>query len=60
MWSPDQWQQTDLGAYLKCTFSVHPRPSNLESLEVGPAICSFTNPQVMLVVLNVGPTSACS
>ena len=44
MWSPDQQQQLDLGAYLKCTFSVHPRLSNSESLEVGPSICSFTYP----------------
>ena len=42
MWSPDQKQQPDLRAYLICTFSVHPRPSNSKSLEVGPAICSFT------------------
>lgn len=37
MWSQDQQQQPSLGAYLKCTFSVHLRPGSSECLEVGPS-----------------------
>lgn len=48
-WLLDQQQQYHLGIYQICKFiRSRPRPSESETLEVGPIVCVLVRPQILI------------